>query len=168
MSPRGRDLEDAAPATDVGWRPDPTGRYEWRYWDNGWTNRVASSRPSATREAEAAEPDWAPTAVAAAVPAPEPEPMSAATAAPAGAVALAATLTPIATVAPAAEPDAPTIAPAPSAPSAAVPVRAWRTVTGFFSAFANEPESYHSDRAVDIEFDPRGESVLHGNPANYG
>ena len=23
-----------------GWRPDPSGRYEWRYWDGGWTNRV--------------------------------------------------------------------------------------------------------------------------------
>ena len=31
--------------TDAGWRPDPTGRYEWRYWDGGWTNRVASSAP---------------------------------------------------------------------------------------------------------------------------
>jgi hypothetical protein len=32
-------LEQDAP----GWRPDPSGRYEWRYWDGGWTNRVANS-----------------------------------------------------------------------------------------------------------------------------
>lgn len=35
-------LEQAAP----GWRPDPSGRYEWRYWDGGWTNRVANSAPA--------------------------------------------------------------------------------------------------------------------------
>ena len=50
MSPHSTDLEEAAVATDAGWRPDPTGRYEWRYWDGGWTNRVASSRPSGTAE----------------------------------------------------------------------------------------------------------------------
>jgi len=49
-----------------------------------------------------------------------------------------------------------------------MPVRAWRAVIGFFTSFANEPESYHSDRTVDIDPDPRGESVLVGNPANYG
>ena len=49
MSPHSTDLEEATVATDAGWRPDPTGRYEWRYWDGGWTNRVASSRPSRRR-----------------------------------------------------------------------------------------------------------------------
>ena len=52
--------------------------------------------------------------------------------------------------------------PAPASPStpdtAVLPVRAWRAVVGFFASFANEPESYHSDRTVDIDFDPpRGE-----------
>jgi hypothetical protein len=49
-----------------------------------------------------------------------------------------------------------------------LPVRAWRAFVGFFTAFANEPESYHSDRTVDLAPDPRGESMLVGNPANYG
>lgn len=45
--------------TEPGWLPDPSGRYEWRYWDGGWTNRVANSTPT--------EP----------APAPEPKPMTA-------------------------------------------------------------------------------------------
>src|SRR3954453_10603541 len=32
--------------TQPGWLPDPSGRYEWRYWDGGWTNRVANSAPT--------------------------------------------------------------------------------------------------------------------------
>src|ERR1700712_5099946 len=31
--------------TEPGWLPDPSGRYEWRYWDGGWTNRVANTAP---------------------------------------------------------------------------------------------------------------------------
>ena len=39
--------------TEPGWLPDPSGRYEWRYWDGGWTNRVANSAPD-----QAAPPRW--------------------------------------------------------------------------------------------------------------
>ena len=49
---RARQAEPTEPAmsqvttpTEPGWLPDPSGRYEWRYWDGGWTNRVANSRP---------------------------------------------------------------------------------------------------------------------------
>ena len=146
MSPHRTDLEEANGTTDAGWRPDPTGRYEWRYWDGGWTNRVASSRPSNPPEATAA----APAPVEAAVPA-------AALAAPA--------LASFPAEQPTAAPTSPTT---PTTPSAPLPVRAWSAIVGFFTAFASEPESYHSDRAVELDPDPRGESVLHGNPANYG
>ena len=36
-------MSQVATSTEPGWRPDPSGRYEWRYWDGGWTNRVANS-----------------------------------------------------------------------------------------------------------------------------
>src|SRR6478736_5330025 len=40
--------------TQPGWLPDPSGRYEWRYWDGGWTNRVANSTPTGAEPAAAA------------------------------------------------------------------------------------------------------------------
>src|ERR1700709_1298334 len=62
MSQRARQAERTEPAmsqvttpTEPGWLPDPTGRYEWRYWDGGWTNRVASSAASPS-EAPPASP----------------------------------------------------------------------------------------------------------------
>ncbi len=39
--------------TEPGWLPDPSGRYEWRYWDGGWTNRVANSAPDEAAPAPA-------------------------------------------------------------------------------------------------------------------
>jgi hypothetical protein len=38
-------MSQAVTPMEAGWRPDPSGRYEWRYWDGGWTNRVANSAP---------------------------------------------------------------------------------------------------------------------------
>ena len=39
-------MSDLLEQTMPGWRRDPSGRYEWRWWDgNGWTNRVANSAP---------------------------------------------------------------------------------------------------------------------------
>ena len=38
-------MSQVAASMESGWRPDPSGRYEWRYWDGGWTNRVANSAP---------------------------------------------------------------------------------------------------------------------------
>src|SRR6476646_2250569 len=59
--------------TEPGWLPDPSGRYEWRYWDGGWTNRVANSAPdeAAPAPADVVPPTVAPApAPLAAVPAP--------------------------------------------------------------------------------------------------
>jgi hypothetical protein len=168
MSPNSTHLEEAAVSTDAGWRPDPTGRYEWRYWDSGWTNRVASSRsgPPTAPDTSAA----APVAPAA----PEPRVAAPATALPVARAATPAAVPPAQFRAPALEPASPASpATAPAAPgtepaSAPLPVRAWRALTGFFASFANEAESYHSERAVDIDPDPRGERMIVGNPANYG
>jgi hypothetical protein len=149
MSPHSTNLAVVAEATDAGWRPDPTGRYEWRYWDGGWTNRVASSRPRSPSPGpvEPSRSAAAPLAALPGVAAPQVAPApTTPTAAPAALVA----------------PDSTTTSPG------LLPVRAWRALSGFFTSFANEPESYHSDRVVDIAPDPRGESVLVGNPANYG
>ena len=42
-------MSDLLEQTMPGWRRDPSGRYEWRWWDgNGWTNRVANSAPRRT------------------------------------------------------------------------------------------------------------------------
>ena len=38
-------MGDAATIVEPGWHPDPLGRHDWRYWDGGWTSRVADSRP---------------------------------------------------------------------------------------------------------------------------
>src|SRR5690242_4686253 len=46
-------MSEAVETRPAGWRPDPSGRYEWRYWDGGWTNRVANSSPSARPASEA-------------------------------------------------------------------------------------------------------------------
>jgi hypothetical protein len=47
---------DDTTAIQAGWRPDPTGRYEWRYWDGGWTNRVASTRKPGGSATDSSEP----------------------------------------------------------------------------------------------------------------
>src|SRR3954453_10101592 len=74
--------------TQPGWLPDPSGRYEWRYWDGGWTNRVANSAPTATAPEPPPPPALAAPPAAAApapVPVPVPAPVPALTAAPVGA-----------------------------------------------------------------------------------
>jgi len=166
MSPNSTHLEETAASTEAGWRPDPTGRYEWRYWDGGWTNRVASSRPASPPTAPPPAPvdPVAPAARAVASAAALPIARAAAPVPVAAAEFHPAALDPAPPASPTAAPSAPDAEPAP----APRPVRAWRAVIGFFTAFANEPESYHSNRAVDIEPDPRGERMIAGNPANYG
>jgi hypothetical protein len=146
------DEGNGAEAGDAGWRPDPTGRYEWRYWDGGWTNRVASSRPTSSSPAPPV-PAVSPAAPAALAVAPVPW----------AAVAPPDTRAPTPTT-PAAlpSPESVTTSPGP------LPVRAWRALLGFFASFASEPESYRSAHAVDIDPDRRGERMLAGNPANYG
>lgn len=57
-------MSDVLESTMPGWRPDPSGRFEWRYFDGGWTNRVANSTPAEpgtpaqppTSDAASAEP----------------------------------------------------------------------------------------------------------------
>ena len=150
MGPSSTNLAEVTSATDAGWRPDPTGRYEWRYWEGGWTNRVASSRSNPSdAPPPPSVPDPAPPALAAAP-----------------AVALATSPRPT-LAAPAPVPEVATSG-GPATKPGPLPVRVWRAFTGFFTSFADEPESYHSDRAVDIAPDPRGEHMLAGSPANFG
>ena len=159
-------MSQVATPTEPGWKPDPSGRYEWRYWDGGWTNRVANSVPTEVS-----------AATAAAEPAPAPE-------APAPAPAVESTTTAPAVEDAAAEPVArsarDTVARAPfgeettaPAPAPAAPPRRqrrtpWAVVVGFFRSFADQPESYHSELARDpIPADPRGEQIINA-PGNYG
>jgi len=145
-----------AEANDAGWRPDPTGRYEWRYWDGGWTNRVASSRPTSSSPAPPVPTVSAPSPGAPAI-APAVAPVPWAAVAPSDALAPTPT-----TPAELPSPESVTTSTGP------LPVRAWRALLGFFTSFASEPESYRSAHSVDIDLDPRGERMLVGNPANYG
>ena len=155
--------------TEPGWLPDPSGRYEWRYWDGGWTNRVANTAPD---EAAPAPADVVPRTVA-----PAPAPAAPAAFAPAPAAVDAAPIAPVPAPPPIVAPlPAPTPAPDPEpspAPTArdAVPrvpfgtdpepgteaaVAApptkrrrapWVVVVDFFRSFSNQPESYHSQLA---------------------
>jgi hypothetical protein len=158
--------------TEPGWRPDPSGRYEWRYWDGGWTNRVANSAPMPMPT-----PPPAPVEHRAAVPA----------ALPAAPAALAAPAAPPALVAAAAPPaPAPTARDAvprvpfgtePVAPAAPATVPAptkrrrtpWAVILDFFRSFDDQPESYHSPLAREpLPPDSRGERLVATAPGNYG
>ena len=158
--------------TEPGWLPDPSGRYEWRYWDGGWTNRVANTAP-----------------------APDPDP----TAAPTPAPALAAPPPPAASGGGpvprrgrgdrrrdggrARSPDdrsrlrrrAPfgndpePVAPAPVEKTRKHRRAPWVVLAGFFRSFADQPESYHSALARQpLPPDPRGERMVGTVPGNYG
>jgi hypothetical protein len=156
--------------TQPGWLPDPSGRYEWRYWDGGWTNRVANSAPS-TEPDVIAPPTPTPPAPA---PVAAPDPV-----APVAAAAVA--------VAPAPEPAAvltardavPRVpfgtdpAPGTEAPVAAPPPKyrrtPWAVIGAFLHSFAEQPESYHSALAREpLPPDPRGERMVGTSPGNYG
>jgi hypothetical protein len=144
--------------TQPGWLPDPSGRYEWRYWDGGWTNRVANSAPAPAPSA--------PTPAAPA-PAPAPSPVTPAEAA-------AADPPSAASAARDAVPRVPFGTDAPAFPvEAAAPPRRhrrkpWVVVVEFFRSFADEPESYHSPLAREpLPQDPRGEQMVNA-PGNYG
>jgi hypothetical protein len=146
--------------TEPGWLPDPSGRYEWRYWDGGWTNRVANSAPPAPATPATATPAPASTAAAAVAP----------VGAPAPAPAPAAPLTARDTVARAPfgdeTPAAPAAAPAPPRKQRRKP---WVVIIEFFKSFADQPESYHSELAREpLPADPRGEHLLANAPGNYG
>jgi hypothetical protein len=158
-------MTNSTTSLEPGWRPDPSGRYEYRYWDGQWTNRVANSSPGV---AQAAAPAAAPVHAPAPSTAPPP---------PASALAVTAAL----------QGSAGTAAPAPLAPfgvedPAAVRAKpeakpakpakprvgAWARIRGFFRSFVDEEDSYRSPLAgPDVE--PRlHHTFAMQSPANYG
>ncbi len=158
--------------TEPGWRPDPSGRFEWRYWDGGWTNRVANSAPVPTGTPP---PSPAPAPAAAPVAPPSPAPHAVL---PAPTPAAEPTASPD----PALEsrPLRDTVARAPfgadsgAPPPSDAPVRRarrtpWRVIVDFLQSFADQPESYHSELARDpLPDDGRGGRILAAAPGNYG
>jgi len=160
--------------TEPGWLPDPSGRYEWRYWDGGWTNRVANTAPAPAPTPQAL-PAPAPVPVAAFAPAPAP----AATPTPTPAPASPAAAEPEAPAAPVTARDAvPRVPfgtdPAPAAlVPAAAPPKQRRTplavLMAFVRSFADQPESYHSRLARDpLPPNARGENLVRNAHGNYG
>jgi hypothetical protein len=149
--------------TEPGWLPDPSGRYEWRYWDGGWTNRVANSAPTAAAPdaASPAEPPATPEPAPAPAPA-VPEPVPA----------------PVVTEEPLTARDAvPRVPfgtdPEPTAEVVAAPPRKqrrtpWAVVVDFVRSFADQPESYHNPLAREPLPDTRGERMVGRAPGNYG
>lgn len=148
--------------TEPGWLPDPSGRYEWRYWDGGWTNRVANSAPAGTEAAETAAPSSpsdSPAAPVVPTPASPPEPVAPAAAAHSARDAVARAPFGDETTAPA----------APAGEPARTRRTPWAVVVGFFRSFADQPESYHSALAREpLPQDTRGERIIAGAPGNYG
>ncbi len=160
--------------TEPGWLPDPSGRYEWRYWDGGWTNRVANSAPAATEPAPPSTPVPTPAPVAAApAPAPVAAPERAMTAAPVAAseaeVAQALTARDAVPRVPFGadpEPSPEAVVVAPSKKRRRTP---WVVIVDFFRSFADQPESYHHELARQpLPSDPRGERLVATAPGNYG
>ncbi len=166
--------------TEPGWRPDPSGRFEWRYWDGGWTNRVANSTPA---EAGTPAPDPAPapaTAVPVASPPQAPHSvLPAPTATPAPAPTPEAD-SPTSAAAPDPRPSRDTVArapfgadtdgPPPSEPPVSRTRRSpWRVIVDFVRSFADQPESYHSELAREpLPDDGRRGHILSAAPGNYG
>jgi hypothetical protein len=132
--------------TQPGWLPDPSGRYEWRYWDGGWTNRVANSAPTTA--------------------APPPTPAPSVPAAPAAAMLTARDAVPRVPFGadPTSDADVALMTPPRE------PRRTLRAVLRtFLRSFPDQPESYHSVLARDpLPPDPRGEHMVATAPGNYG
>jgi hypothetical protein len=167
-------MSQVGTSLDPGWRPDPSGRYEWRYWDGGWTNRVANSGTAAAPPAPVPAPAPAP-------PAPDaPPPVPAATAP--DVTPESAAPSPVAPEAVAPEAVAPeavarvepfgvaTTTPTPAEPQ---PVRArrrpWARFVSFIRSFADQPESYHSAQGREpVPAEERNESMMTAAPGNYG
>ncbi|HXY71191.1 MAG TPA: hypothetical protein VEM41_01495, partial [Actinomycetota bacterium] len=167
----------------AGWRPDPSGRYEWRYWDNGWTNRVANS--ATTTQAATARPE--PRAIDAA-PVGDPTPTvslrggfvsSAASpggysTAPPPSASEQAVLDAVRAGRPPVKPRSAQASPRPGelppAPGARAPrSRLWAAIVAWFRSLAEEPESYHSPKAgIDLPPHPNSNTILASSPANYG
>jgi hypothetical protein len=130
-------MSDVLESTQAGWRPDPSGRYEWRYFDGGWTNRVANSVPAGTPTApEPLEPmvQSVPEAV---VPDPTPDPTPDPSPGPTPEIAdpFAALRVPRGTAPTPAPASAPDLAPAPA--PAPAPARAPAPNTQMVPTFAS-------------------------------
>lgn len=175
-------MSGAVEAREAGWRPDPSGRYEWRYWDGGWTNRVANSAPN-TRPAppaRAALPAPQTGDAAAAPPRPAPGPQRFVSSAPSpggGSTAPPPSASEMAVMAAVQSGRRPTPSqawvPLPPAPSTHTAKEQRSGILGaisrWFRAFADEPESYHSPKAgVALPPHPNQSSILASTPANYG
>ncbi len=149
-----------------GWRPDPSGRYEWRYWDGGWTNRVANSATPVTRATSAGR-----------APVEPPRPSTSYTAPPPSASELAVMQAVAAGRAPVHAPKQKAASGPPEYASREHPgpaVRepstgAWGAVVEWCRSLVAEPESYHSPKAgVALPPHPQQHSILTSSPANYG
>ncbi len=151
-----------------GWLPDPSGKYEWRYWDGGWTNRVANSAALAEPTQSAPAPAEAPIPTPSLAPAPgsfgAELPRSASELAVLKAVE--AGRPPVKR--PASDPAAPP--PAYSEPVVRLPrTGLWAAIERWCRSFSDEPESYHSSKAgVALPPRPKQISILAATPANYG
>ncbi len=158
------DMSQVATSLEPGWRPDPSGRYEWRYWDGGWTNRVANSGPAAALRSAPPAPAPAPPAAPPAPDVPAPVP------APAAAPAADATPEP---VTPEAVARVEPFGVATTTPPEPQPVgerrSPWARFVAFIRSFADQPESYRSTQAREpIPSDGRNESMMTAAPGNYG
>ena len=156
-----------------GWRPDPSGRYEWRYWDGGWTNRVANSAPSPSSVLPPA--DVPAPAASSSAPA-SPHPARSAAHYDAGLPKSESELAVLRAVeAGRAAAEDPTSSRTESSRETSAPrvrqprTAAWPAVVRWFRSFSDEPESYHSPKAG-VALEPHSDqiSILAATPANYG
>jgi hypothetical protein len=156
------EMSQVATSVEPGWRTDPSGRFEWRYWDGGWTNRVANSAPAGAPPTPVPAPLPTPAAIPAATPLPTPAPTTAAPEpAPIAAAEPVAWVEPFGVATP--------TAPVPAAQPRRRRRTPWVVVVDFFRSFADQPESYHNANArAPIPSDGRHENMMIAAPGNYG
>ena len=168
---------------EPGWRPDPSGRFDWRYWDGGWTNRVANAERSAgpmprSRAAPAAAPAprasrsapvAAPSPVASAVPAPAPRRSPPSPAVPIAAAAAVAPLRAVSSRAIRCRRAVDRVAPAPLAAAGSPAAHAVGVVRSRSSARSptSRSRTTRPDRA-EAPAGPTRESTSSPRPGNYG
>ena len=158
------EMSQVATSLEPGWRPDPSGRFEWRYWDGGWTNRVANSAPAPAP----APPQAPPAAQPPLQPQMAPRHRAASRLRPPPYATAAPDPTPVARVDPFGVPPV-TSAPAPAAEPVRTRPSLWARVVLFVRSFADQPESYHSPSAREpLPDDGRHESMMTAAPGNYG
>jgi hypothetical protein len=167
-------MTNSTTSLEPGWRPDPSGRYEYRYWDGQWTNRVANSSPGggpavppSTGTATAA-PSAPATATAPASSTAPPPPASALAVTAALATASGAAPAAPAAVAPFGVADPTAERAKPEAKPDKPRVGVWDRIQSFFRSFVDEEESYKSPLAgPDVEPNQQHTFAMK-SPANYG